>query len=74
MNTSGMFAGVMSLLRRAFKGAPNQHWATSYKAGDSVVILSFTCHSPLILTKKQSKGISIGTLALDFASNNGLHV
>ena len=41
-------------LRRAFKGAPKkQHWGASYETGNSIVMLSFACHSPIILAKNE---------------------
>ena len=30
-----------------------QHWSASYEAGSSVVMFSFTCHSPIILAKRE---------------------
>ena len=44
-------AGARAPLRRAFKGAPMLNWGTSYEAGKAVEMLSFVCHSPIILTK-----------------------
>ena len=38
-------------LRRAFKGVPKQHLGASYVTGNSIVILSFACHSPIILAR-----------------------
>ena len=69
-------AGGTCPLRRAFKGAPEQHWGASYETGNSVVMLSFASHSPIILAKnersckvelkKRKKDISMGAMALGF--------
>ena len=31
---------------------PKEHWGASYEAGNSVVLLSFSCYSPIILARK----------------------
>ena len=43
----------MLLRKELFKGAPKQHWGASYKAGNSVVMLSLACNFPVILTKNK---------------------
>ena len=36
-----------------FLGVLKQHWGARYEAGNAVKISSFTCYSPIILTKNE---------------------